>query len=50
MRLLIEKYDINVNNVVNVWNGRINKNKELVRRVKEVVGMRTGFSLDFGMI
>ncbi len=43
IRLLIEKYDINVKNVVKAWNERTSKNEELVRvseQVKEVVGMR----------
>ncbi len=43
IRLLIEKYDMNVKNVVKAWNERTNKNEELVRvseQVKEVVGMR----------
>ncbi len=43
IRLSIEKYDMNVKNVVKVWNERISKNDELVRvceLVKEVVGMR----------
>ncbi len=31
MRLLIEKYDMNVKNVVKAWNERISKNEELVR-------------------
>ncbi len=38
-----DKYDMNVKNVVKVWNKRICKNEELVRvceQVKEVVGMR----------
>ncbi len=43
IRLLIEKYDMNVNNVVKAWNERTSKNEELVRvceLVKEVVEMR----------
>ncbi len=43
IRLLIEKYDMNVKNIVNAWNERLSKNEELVRvceQVKEVVGMR----------
>ncbi len=43
IRLLIEKYDMNVTNVVKAWNERISKNEELVRvceQLKEVVGMR----------
>ncbi len=43
IRLLIEKYDMNVNNVVKALNERINKNEVLVgvcEQVKEVVGMR----------
>ncbi len=43
MRLLIEKYDMNVKNVVKAWNERISKNEELVRvcdQDKEGVGMR----------
>ncbi len=43
IRLWIEKYDMNVNNVVKAWNERISKNEDLVRvceLVKEVVGMR----------
>ncbi len=43
IRLLIEKYDMNVKNVVKAWNERTSKNEELVRlpeQVKEVVGMR----------
>ncbi len=43
IRLLIEKYDMNVNNVVKAWNERTSKNEELVRvceQVKEVVEMR----------
>ncbi len=43
IRLLIEKYDMNVKNVVNALNERISKNEELVRvceQVKVVVGMR----------
>ncbi len=40
--LLIEKYDMNVKNVVKAWNERKSKYEELVRvceQVKEVVGM-----------
>ncbi len=43
IRLLIEKYDMNVKHVVKAWNERISKNEELVtvsEQVKEVVGMR----------
>ncbi len=43
IRLLIEKYDMNVKNVVKTWNERISKNEELAKvceHVKEVVGMR----------
>ncbi len=43
IRLLIEKYDMNVKKVVIAWNERTSKNEELVRvseQVKEVVGMR----------
>ncbi len=43
IRLLIEKYEMNVKNVVKAWNERTSKNEELVRvceQVKEVVGMR----------
>ncbi len=43
IRLLIEKHDMNVKNVVKAWIERISKNEELVRvceKVKEVVGMR----------
>ncbi len=43
IRLLIEKYDMNVKNVVKALKERITKNEELVRvckQVKEVVGMR----------
>ncbi len=43
IRLLIEKYDMNVNNVVKALNERINTNEVLVgvcEQVKEVVGMR----------
>ncbi len=43
IRLLIEKYDMNVKHVVKAWNERTSKNEELVRvseQVKEVVGMR----------
>ncbi len=43
IRLLIEKYDMNVKNVVKAWNERTSRNEELVRvceQVKEVVGMR----------
>ncbi len=31
IRLLIEKYDMNVKNVVKNWNERVSKNEELVR-------------------
>ncbi len=47
IRLLIEKYDMNVKNVVKAWNERISKKEELVRvceQVKEVVGMRDRMS------
>ncbi len=43
IRLLIEKYDMNVKSVLKAWNERTCKNEELVRvseQVKEVVGMR----------
>ncbi len=43
IRLLIEKYDMNINNVVKAWNERTSKNEELVRvceQFKEVVEMR----------
>ncbi len=43
IRLLIEKYDMNIKNVVKAWNERTCKNEELVRvseQVKEVVGIR----------
>ncbi len=43
IKLLIEKYDMNVKYVVKAWNERISKNEEIVRvckQVKEVVGMR----------
>ncbi len=43
IRLLIEKHDMNVNNVLKAWNERTSKNEELVRvceYVKEVVEMR----------
>ncbi len=43
IRLLIEKYDMNVKNVVKAWNERSSKNEEIGRvseQVKEVVGMR----------
>ncbi len=43
IRLLIEKYDMNVKNVVKAWNEGTSKNEELVsvcKQVKEVVGMR----------
>ncbi len=43
IRLLIEKYDMNVKNVVKAWNEIISKNEELVRvceQVTEVVGIR----------
>ncbi len=43
IRLLIEKYDMNVKNVVKAGNERTNKNEELVRvseQVKEVIWMR----------
>ncbi len=30
IRLLIEKYDMNVNNVVKAWNERTSKNEELL--------------------
>ncbi len=43
IRLLIEKYCINVKKVVKAWNERTSKSEELVRvseQVKEVVGMR----------
>ncbi len=45
IKLLIEKYDMNVNNVVKAWKERTSKNEELVRarvceQVKEVVEMR----------
>ncbi len=43
IRLLIEKYDMNVKYIMKSWNERTSKNEELVRvseQVKEVVGMR----------
>ncbi len=43
IKVLMEKYDMNVKHVVKAWNERISKNEELVRvcqQVKEVVGMR----------
>ncbi len=44
--MLIEKYDMNVKNIVYAWNELISKNEELVRvseQVKEVVGMRARY-------
>ncbi len=46
IRLLIEKYDMNVKNVMKAWNERTSKNEKLVRvseQVKEVVGMRDSY-------
>ncbi len=43
IRLLVEKYDMNIKHVVKAWNERTSKNEELVKvseQVKEVVGMR----------
>ncbi len=45
-RLLTEKYDMNVKNVVKAWNERTSKNEELVsvsEQVKEVVEMRDSY-------
>ncbi len=43
IRLLVEKYDMNIKHVVKAWHERTRKNEELVKeseQVKEVVGMR----------
>ncbi len=48
IRLLIEKYDMNVTNVMSAWNGRINKNEELVRLCEQVKEwMRAGIPVFF---
>ncbi len=46
IRLLIEKYNMNVKHVVKVWNERISRNEELMRvceQIKEVVRMRNKY-------